>query len=141
MQARTMYRVKWKDARPFIEVGTSVVVGTRRPQRRLKFPSETRLLPLDQGSESLKGAIESAIMASVDLCVPPSLRFRRFALPWHLVTRVTRLYRLYHNLLRHHPGLPVRAGRPTQGVPQGQADRADGHARRERDPGRLEGYA
>jgi hypothetical protein len=97
-----MYRVNWRKGIPYIEIGEIRIVG-KKGIRKIKWPSEEKLLHISSGSEKIKEAIVEEIYVV-------SNNYGRYAIfednknkdAWLLMSCIIRIRRLYRKLKKHH---------------------------------------
>lgn len=95
------YRVVWDtDRMPSIEHGFIVEVGEKKKSMRAKMENRPKLLKPKDVALSLGGAIRNDIDRAARYAAWSQQQQK--AKPWVLVRQVTRLWRLYRNLERHH---------------------------------------
>lgn len=99
----TMYRVKWCKGVPHIEAGSIVLCGTKKSIRRIKFPSEKKLMSFCDGSETIADAIKADMLDVADRFGPVhSSKYRyRKPDPWLMASCIVRLLRLHRKLKKH----------------------------------------
>ena len=94
------YRIKWKNGQPYVEAGKVVLVGTKRPQKRVKYPSENRLMT--DGKESILEALEDDIINLCCIFGPAFYPHQHKQQPWDLAYCITQILRLKRKLERHN---------------------------------------
>ena len=97
-----MYRVRWKDAQPYIEHGEIVIVGKKRQQRRIQWPSEEKLLEFSSGQETIKEAIEQEILEIAFDNGKGYWPVQKKGQPWTLSNAIIKIRRLTRKLQKFH---------------------------------------
>src|SRR5688572_26285728 len=97
-----VYRVVWKDGQPCVEGGRLVQTGAKCNRLRAFFPRDFKGVMPDDAATSLKQAVANEIIRCAKEFAPDGVFDKRQARPWSLVVAVTKLWRLYRKLKRHH---------------------------------------
>lgn len=97
-----VYRVAWRDGRPFIQTGRVIEGGGGKRKVRKTRWDTTAGWANSPPSETMKGAIRQEIITAVDLCIPRRSSAGRKQRPFSLALAVADLMRLYRKLQRHH---------------------------------------
>jgi hypothetical protein len=99
-EGQWVYRVRWKDGVPYLEGGVMEVRGQKRPQLMALFQTSGPSGYTPSYYATLKEALEAELV-SCGRAYGGTPRHPE-GRPWDLVRTVTRLWRLYRKLQKHH---------------------------------------